>query len=182
MARSKNATLSVRFERDATEQVTGVVFVVKDVGETKLELGKVSAANAERAKVHGFVQRCSDRAAISRDTKTGQPASPKDKFEAIKELVEHYNSGAEQWSTAREGGGGPSAETALLISALCELYPKKTREDIQAWVRKRSANERLALCEGPQVKVIIERLRAESAKDIKVDDLLSELDEPKAEE
>lgn len=177
MARSKNATLSVRLNRDSAEQVTGIVFVVKDVGESELKLAQVSEANKVRAVVHGFTQRCSDRAAISRDTKTGKPASAKDKFDAIDELVQHYNSGAEVWSTAREGGGGPSAETGLLITALCEHYPKKTRDELTLWVRKRSATERMALCEEPNIKAIIERLRAETAKDIKVDDLLSELND-----
>jgi hypothetical protein len=153
----------------------GVKFKVKDAGEVELDLTKVSAANQRRAMVHGFVQRVSDRAAISRDTKTGASASPAEKLEAMQELVEHLNSGAESWSMGREGGGGASLDVALLVSALCEVYSEKPRDEVQAWVRKRTREERAALMGGEKLKPIVDRLRLEQSKGVDAEALLGEL-------
>src|SRR5258706_8379776 len=79
-----------------------ILFRVKGAGEFTFAPAKASEANRARALRHGFVQRLSDAAAKSRDTATGQPASPASKLAAMQTLATHYESGAEGWSPERE--------------------------------------------------------------------------------
>jgi hypothetical protein len=168
--------------------VMGIVFKVK-TGETlegevakpvfettTLEFDKLAKVNRERAEIHGWIQRVSDRAAIARNTETGKSATPVEKFNAMKTLVEFYNSGSENWAMAGSGPG-PSAEFNLLVTALCEAYANKSREDLTKWAKARSAGERTALMESVMLKGIVERLRSENAKGVNVDELLKGLDD-----
>jgi hypothetical protein len=159
-------------------QVLGIMFKVK-AGEqtltTTLELEKMSESNRKRALLHWLVQRVSDRAAIARNTESGKSATPEEKFNAMRELVEFYNTGTEEWAIAGKGPG-PSAELTLLVNALCEAYPQKQREDLAKWAKARSAIERTALMEGKMLKPIVEKLRAEASKQVDADALLAGLD------
>lgn len=163
---------------------TSVTFTVKDAlqgedggklpGTLVLDFNALSAEVRQQAMVHGLVQRVSDRAAISRDGDTGKSATPLDKFNAMKVLVEHYNSGSASWNLSG-GERGPSDEVKLLATALAELYPLKGLEELTAWVRKRSKDELAALVTGEKLKPIVERLRAERAKGVDAEALLGEL-------
>lgn len=152
----------------------GVKFKVAGVGELHLELSRVSAENKEYATLHGFIQRITDAAALSRDGATGKSASPQEKFDAMKVLVEHYNSGATGWNLSG-GERGPSEEVKLLVEALSEVYPTKGKDELTAWVRKRSKAEVIALSEQENLKTIITRLRGERAKGVDAAALLGEL-------
>ena len=101
----------------ATMVDNGVEFVIAGVGKIRLDYAKLSAANLEYARFHGFKQRCVDAAALSRDTSTGKPAAPQEKFDAIKEIVDHYESGSTDWSMAGGEGGGKS----LTIEAIARV-------------------------------------------------------------
>lgn len=162
-----------------THQVEGqvITFKVKDAGELMLDVSRLSSAVQSRAMLHGLVQRISDRAAIPRDTTTGLAVSPQEKFENMKVLVDWYETGTEEWSLPKRAGAvGPSMETQFLISALCEVYSTKSREELTAWVGKRSKEDRLALSQSEKLKVIIERLRGEMVGEVDAEGLLSELD------
>lgn len=167
-----------------TTKVEGgvITFQVKDAGELLLDTSRVSESNRSRAMLHGFVQRVSDRAAISRNTETGLPATPSEKLAAMKELVEFYETGTEQWAMTRSGGGGVQLDTQLLVKALGEIYPERTEEQLSAWVRKRSSAERVALLMSEKVKPIVERLREGLGKGVDSEGLLAELAEPTEEE
>lgn len=142
-----------------------ITFTVKGAGELRLDMTKVAEANRTRAQGHGFVQRISDAAAIARDTKTGASATPQEKMAAMQRLVEHYESGAEAWSPARqEGGEREPTGAADLRTALGELYPTKSAERLQEYVKGLKPAERLALMGAETVKPIIDRLRDERAK------------------
>lgn len=156
-----------------------IVFKVKDAGETRLELAKCHLSILDRACIHGLVQKVSDAAALSRDTKTGKSATPQDKLAAMVKVVEHLTSGTEEWNLKREGGGGPGLETQLLVKALMEVYPAKTEEQIKGWVGKRSGAERMALMAQENIKGIMDRLRVETVMSASVDagELLKGLDE-----
>lgn len=154
-----------------------IVFKVKDAGETRLELAKCHLAILDRACIHGLVQKVSDAAALSRDTKTGKSATPGDKLAAMMKVVEHLTSGSEEWNMKREGGGGPGLETQLLVKALCEVYPGKGEDQIKGWVGKRSAAERMALMQQDNIKAIMERLRGEATQSVDAGELLKGLDE-----
>ena len=154
------------------------MFSVKNAGEARLPLLLVSQANLDRAVIHGLTQKVSDAAAIPRDTKTGKSAQPLDKLAAMRKVVEHFASGSENWNLAREGGGaGPSMDVKLLATELCEVYPKKTLDEMLKWVRARSSEERIALSESEGLKPRIERLRGEASKGVDAEALLAGLGE-----
>lgn len=94
-----------------------IAITVLGAGDLTFDPAKADAANKAHAEFHGWKQRLSDAAAISRDPETGKPASPADKLAAIRALVEHYESGSAEWSRIGQGGGGKS----LTIEAIAEL-------------------------------------------------------------
>lgn len=144
---------------------TVVKFVVKDAGTLELDIQKIHPNNYERAAVHGLVQRVSDAAAMARDTKTGKPATPQEKYEAMKRLVEWYNSGAEGWSPQRaEGKEREQSGVGDLRQALEEMYPEKPAERIREYVKGLKKEERAALMGQEKVRRIVERIRDERAK------------------
>jgi hypothetical protein len=161
-----------------THEVSGdaILFKVKDAGELMLDCSKLSEGVKGKALIHGLIQRISDRAAMSRNTSTGLAASPLDKLASMRELVEFYETGTEEWALPRKAGAvGVSLETGFLITALCEVYPERTKEQVSEWVGKRSKEERWALSQSEKLKVIIERLRGEEVVKVDAESLLSEL-------
>lgn len=128
------------------------------------------------AIMHGLKQKLVDAAAISRDSSTGKAATIETKYEAVKDVFDRLMSG--EWNKRREGGG---ATGGLLKRALIELYAgRKTAEQITEYLDGKSDKDKAALRKNPKVATIIERLRAEDAKDSGTDagvDLLAELDE-----
>jgi hypothetical protein len=157
----------------------GAIFIkVKDAGELKFVPGLASEACRARAELHGWIQRISDAAALGRDPKSGQPASPQAKLEAMKKLVDHYESGAAEWRMAGGGGGGSSAiEKALLVRCLVVVYPTRTEEQLTEWVGKRTSAERTALLSSEKIKALADKFRAEQSAGIDADGLLSEFDD-----
>lgn len=180
MRTKAKANSVITHELRTVEEGSQLVFKVKDAGETTLDLWKVHSGVKERAMLHGLIQRVSDRAAISRNTETGKSATAGEKLNAMAMLVQHYNAGNEAWNLAGTGGG-PSAEFTLLLDALCEVYAAKPREELGKWLKARSASERASLMESKQLKPIVERLRAQSAKGVDVDELLSGLEDESSE-
>lgn len=93
-------------------------FTVVGVGSFDFDPRLAHTTNRERAEAHGWVQRISDRAAMSRDPKTGIAATAQEKHDGMKSLADHYASGAEAWSTSR----GPSAPRQIpAILAVAQL-------------------------------------------------------------
>jgi len=159
-----------------------VTFTVAGAGDTMLDLGALSEATRHRAMVHGMIQRVSDAAAMSRNDETGKPASPADKLAAMARLVDHYNSGTDQWTMVREGGGGGN-EGGLLGQVLMRAYGAKAgetadqhRERILAYVKKRTPKERAALLAEPRLAQIAAQIREEQGKGVDTSGMLDELD------
>ena len=98
-----NSVVTTRLDEDGF-----LIISVIGSGEIRFDMDKASVVNRARAEVHGWTQRLVDAAAMSRDAETGKPASPADKYEAIKELAEYYMNGAEEWARRGAGGGGQS--------------------------------------------------------------------------
>src|SRR5271170_4056415 len=111
-----------------------ITFYVKGAGEFTLSLASVSAENAAKAMRHGFVQRIADAAAMSRNTTTGQAASPADKMAAMRRLADHYMSGSVDWSPARAEGKAGGLDQVIL-AAVVEATGKTT-EEVRAMVAK----------------------------------------------
>lgn len=115
------------------------------------------------ALAHGLKQKTIDAAAIPCDPETGRSASPDDKIAAMREVAERL---PRQWNATREGGG---ATGGLLLRALAELYPEKSRETLEAFLAKRTDKEKAALRADPRIADIIVRIKAASAKVTTVD-------------
>lgn len=148
-----------------------ITFTVRDGGTFNLNLETVSDAVLDRAMIHGLIQRISDRAAISRNTETGKPATPFEKFEAMRELSEHYASGSSDWSmrvAARPDGG-------LLFEALVTAYPDKGAERIREWLKSLDAKQKAQLLVSDKIRPFAEAIRAEAGKHVDVEELLNDL-------
>lgn len=156
-----------------------LLFKVKDAGELRFDPAKAAQPMRLQAERHGWTQRISDAAALSRDPATGKAAKPEDKLAAMRKVVEHYESGTLEWRMAGSGGGGgaAAAEKALLVRCLREIYPEKTQEQLAGWVDKRTAQERTALLGSEKIKQWAELFRAEQTQGLDAEALLGELDE-----
>lgn len=128
----------------------------------------------QEALIHGIKQKIGDAAAIARNTTTGASASINDKFEAMAEVVERITSPDGTWNKVREGGAG--AGNTLLQKALMEMTGK-TRDEITAFLEKKTKEEKAALRNNPKVAAIIVKLQAQKAANsaIDTDELLEEL-------
>ena len=128
-------TTKIKSNSTVTTIVDGgqILFSVIGAGSVTLDTAKVSQVVKDLATMHGFKQRISDRAAISRNPETGLAASPQDKLEAMKELVEFYHLGGEDWSMRKAGGERQTG--GLLVQCLIALYADKTPERVREYVK-----------------------------------------------
>lgn len=154
---------------EVNEAAMTILFKVKDAGEITLSLTKISEANRTKAMFHGMTQRISDAAAISRNAETGKPASPQDKLKAMQTLVEFYETGTAEWTRKRAAGEGAGYSNGLLVQCLKRLYVSKTAEQIETFVKGLKPSERVALLASDKIRVIADEIRAEAAKETKVD-------------
>lgn len=131
---------------------------VLNAGSIVFDPTKAHADVRNYAAFHGFKQRFVDAAAMSRDTETGAPATPQEKYEAIEALVAWYESGTDKWSRVTEAGprGG------YLFEALCRVYGhKKAPSEIRAWLDGLSDKEQAALREDDAIEPVIRAIKAE---------------------
>ena len=170
----------------ALQNPTSILFKVEGVttteenpnaGELRLDMTRLHAEVLARATQHGLVQRISDRAAISRNTETGKPATADEKWAAMKELVDHYESGSADWGMRATRSGTTGAGVELLVECLMEIYPTKGREALKAWAMKRTIVDRAALLASEKIKPIADRLRAEAVEGLDAEAMLGELDD-----
>lgn len=164
---------------NAEEQT--ITFHVVGCEPLVFDVKKVSDAVGERAMLHGFIQRVSDAAAISRNRDTGQPATPQDKRDAMAVLVEHYESGTEDWARRREAGAGP--DTGITLQAIMDVFKTDAagaRGMIASLAERRSitVNEaRAVFASAKEVAARIAQLKADRAEKSGIDaaGLLDEL-------
>lgn len=141
-----------------------IMWQVKGAGNLVLDTRKLSEQNRLKAMLHGMVQRVSDAAAMARDPKTGASATAQEKFEAMKKLVEHYQSGSGEWSPARVIGErvlrvNPQVE--VLIRALRIHSPSKDQETVEKFVKGLTQAQVSALVVSEQLKEAVELAREE---------------------
>lgn len=153
-------------------QGTMIRWQVKGAGTLALDLSKCSEKVRERAAVHGMVQRVSDAAAMARNSKTGASASPQEKFEAMQRLVEHYQSGTEEWSPQRSGGEGSKGrgvdrDKELLAMALGIHAVDKPAAVIAEFVKGLRKEQVAALLVSEQLKEAVAMAREEMEKEAK---------------
>ncbi len=153
--------------------IEGSVLVIRThEGNLSIDASKLTPEIQQAAVMHGLKQKIVDAAAIGRNPENGRSATIKDKYDAMKEVIDRLTTEA-QWNKTRAGGAGGS--DGLLVRALVELYPSKTLEYIREFVGGKDKKEQAALRANPKVAAIIDRLRAESS-DIDTEALLDELE------
>ena len=159
-----------------------MAFTVAGCGTVTLDLNSLSQPNQQRALIHGMKQRISDAAAIPCDPDTGLPATPAEKFEAISALVEHYNSGTDEWARVRAAGDG-SLRTGQTLTAFANVYYEgdmgKAEVTMLAFETKRGIDRKAALkiwAGSDKIIAEVARMKAEQATTVDADDLLAELE------
>lgn len=176
MATSKpktGATVSYRVAREGTTP-THITFIVAGVGEIPFALASASDTCRTEAMVHGFVQRFADGAAKARDTKTGKPALPAEKFAGIKRIVDHYATGTDQWAMRGERvtrADQDAADTILAMTRAKRADGEPYARDVDhanaivaAWAAKRGVDRGEAIkawLTTKQVATIVADIRAE---------------------
>lgn len=131
--RKGNSVVTVAYTDDGKMQIHVLGYKTLTFDKTK-----ASEANRLHAEDHGWEQRLRDAAAVGRDEETGQPATPAYKGARVERLIEHYESGAEEW-TLVGGGGGRS----LTIEAIARVKGM-TYEEAEAEVAKFAAKPEYA--------------------------------------
>lgn len=171
MAQAKDRTRIITTTWDDATQA--VVFNVAGQPSLSFPLSQVSEANKARFMRHGIIQRVSDAAALERNTTDGQPATPEAKRAAMARLVEHYLTGTDDWSPAREGG--TIGLDTIQLAAVCEVTGKGL-EVIRAMVEAKAAEHKVTqkaylarLAASAKVAPVVDRMRAAGAPDVDPD-------------
>lgn len=149
-----------------------LAFEVLGAGRVVFNPEKAHSNNRAYAELHGWKQRLSDAAAISRDDVTGKPASPADKLAAIRELAEHYMSGSPEWSRAGGGGGGRSITVEAIARIKGVDYVTAEAHVAKFAAEKHSGDTKAALAflrDGKRVQEAMAAIRAERQPAPKVD-------------
>lgn len=143
---------------------------------------KVSAQNRSRAMYHGFEQRIRDAGALMRDKETGESATPEQKRAAMLRIVEHLESGSDEW--ALRVATPKADDPGILIAAIMRVSGKDERGVeglLVATMQKRGVDRAGALkiwADTKQVasaKKAIEAERAAARASGDSDDLLAEM-------
>lgn len=142
---------------------TRATFAFDGLPHITVDADTLSAEILHNLIMHGLKQKIADGAAMSRNPETGRPATDADKVARMRAIANRLMAG--QWRAESEGG----ATGGLLLRALMELYPNRTRDDIIAYLEKRSDKEKAQLRATAKIAPIIERLRAEAGKGASVD-------------
>jgi len=155
----KNATMSVR--ANGME----LVFEFNGLPELKLDVAQLTEGIQRMAMVHGIKQKCVDAAALSRDPATGRSATAREKYDAVRGMLERLTSG-----TWNDRGAGAGETGGALLNALCAAYPARSRADLAEWLKGKSDKEKRALRNSDKLKPFL--IVEPSAKG---DELLGEL-------
>lgn len=155
-----------------------VSYDVEGEGSFEIALEELTPEMLIMAALHGLKQKVVDAAAIPRNTLTGRSATNREKYEAMKAVRDRVVAG--QWNATR-GEGGPTTG-GLLFEALVRLYPRKTPDELRAYLAKKDKAAQAALRKNPRVASIIEEIKAELAAKGKSepdssDDMLDELED-----
>lgn len=166
-----------------------VAFTQNDDGTQTFKVGAqsivfhpdmVDATLRTRAELHGWKQRISDKAALSRDPKTGKPATWEEKFAAVSAIIAHYESGTDKWEMERTGGGGGGrSDASYILQALANVQGvelKTMSERVASNAEKRGISVETYLkkvATSPAVAEEVARIKHGESED--ADEILDEL-------
>jgi hypothetical protein len=137
-----------------------------------LNIGKVSEACRARAALVGFGQtRIADAAAVSRTDKDGNIVPEVErlrrKHENMMRLVEHYESGTEDWELPRVGGGARGPSEADVLKAIRRATGVEGETMLARWMAKERcdrADALKALCGAASIKKALLEIAAERVR------------------
>jgi hypothetical protein len=144
------------------------------------EIKGLSPAVIAHAAYHGMEQRIRDAGALGYDADLKRYATPKEKFDAMRELVDYYNSYASEWSLR-----GGISEGSLLFRALMREKADREPAKIKAWIGqmdeqakagKVSKGWRRDLLDSDRLIEIVRAIRKEDGKSVDADKMLDTLD------
>lgn len=126
-----------------------ITFTVKDAegpgrpGRFTFDVTAAHPNMQHMAAVHGFIQRISDGAAMSRDKETGKPATPAEKLARMQAIANHYAGGATTWGMNRVAGGeGRGQGPSIVVRAFAALQGLSVA-DALARVREQAEKQRV---------------------------------------
>jgi hypothetical protein len=154
-----------------TSNQNGASFDLADGSDIRIDWDDLTDDIKRQLMAHGLKQKVADAAAIPRDTETGRSATNAEKIAAMQAVAARLVNG--EWNAVK--GDGSGATGGILLRALVELYPAKSREDLVAYVAKLDKKQQAALRANAKVAPVIERLRAAKASDVDTDAMLDEL-------
>lgn len=118
------------------EQAGTITFTFDGLESVVFDSNKPSEAVRSYAMLHGFQARIGDNAAISRKD-AGGTVTEAMRREAVIELVDHYHSGAEKWTTGTGQRAAPQNATILAIAAKRGC----TYAEAEAWIAEKMLAE-----------------------------------------
>ena len=157
-----------------------VSFTVEGCGKLAVSLGELNPAIVAYAALHGMKQRIGDAAALDRNKETGKSATPADKFAAMKQLVDHYASGTDQWNVRGSGERSEGSDAGLTYRAIAAVQGANVdavKKRVAEMAEKRGVTTKAILAKFrtyPAVMAELDKLRAERI-DEDADDMLEEL-------
>lgn len=126
-----------------------ITFTVKDAegpgrpGRFTFDVTAAHPNMQHMAAVHGFIQRISDGAAMSRNKETGKPATPAEKMARMQAIADHYASGADTWAMNRTAGGeGRGQGPSIVVRAFAAIQGLSVA-DALARVREQAEKQRV---------------------------------------
>ena len=124
-----------------------VTFRRTKTGETLVIRAKDAHPDMRQyAMLHGFKQRGADNGAVERKTKEGRIRTADEqealRWENVRTMVEHINSGTARWNLREPGAGGarkPTINTDLVIRAAVAVKGGTvTYADMRAYLQRRA--------------------------------------------
>lgn len=159
-----------------------IVFGVKGAGTFEFDPKVVSTACRERALTHGFIQRISDGAAMSRNPENGAAATPEDKLARMKRIADHYMSGAIEWGM-KASARVPQYDEAILgaLAEVMGLERSVVLEKVLGQATAQGVTPQVYLAHAalkPKLAPVVLRIREEEAKGSKIeaDEFLDSMD------
>lgn len=113
-----------------------LVWTYPGIGELVLDPSKVSATNRARFIVHGMKQRVNDAAAL--DAGPDGKVDPKAKYAEMQRMIEHLESGTEEWNVRATAASGPASYVtqALVALATYQGFDVSDAEKANAFVKR----------------------------------------------
>ena len=132
------------------------------------------------AEFHGWKQRLSDTAALSRNNETGRSATDSERMREIRRLAAYYESGADNWSVRASGEARETGGLVLrAVAAIQGVSVEEMRERLTAKAEKLETTERKLLnqlAKSPAVMAKMEELAPVSEEEqLNADQLLEEI-------